>query len=480
MSSRATRRGDRIRTCDLPLPKRALYQAELRPESPTQLVDSPARACRKHASDGWTPESLLHTARASLCGHGRRRALWRARRLGSRAWQSVRMTDSPTTAPQDLRRWPSDPGSSSTRRSAPRASRPLTSASLLPCDLDLAVPAASELLAIGRRLHDEESNRQRVITQMRAAQAARSQSIVADRAESPCCVDRGVAVDLRRRRGTAGLAAPRSARAEPPASARMSPRPVTRRRCAARAGPQWPIGRAGAAAHARRGAHLDHRHRVPLRRIPRGEPRGALGDHRRGERARARGRVAAAGTTPARHRRGRRLRRDRAAVARCVDRARQRAVRHRRTRCRGLYGRRPARGRRGPGGHPSGERHPGDGVRCGLADSARRLPPRLQCCAGKRVRHRSVGRRARDLARRHRRALRAAHLRTDDCCRRRVRRRRARPHRGRFRDARPRLAPRVGVPRGHGRMGRGPLRRPPALGVGGDRLGSRRRTGFSA
>src|SRR4029453_16167182 len=41
--SRATRRGDRIRTCDLPLPKRALYQAELRPESLTQLVDSPTR-----------------------------------------------------------------------------------------------------------------------------------------------------------------------------------------------------------------------------------------------------------------------------------------------------------------------------------------------------------------------------------------------------------------------------------------------------
>ena len=35
-------RGDRIRTCDLPLPKRALYQAELRPES-TSGPDQAAR-----------------------------------------------------------------------------------------------------------------------------------------------------------------------------------------------------------------------------------------------------------------------------------------------------------------------------------------------------------------------------------------------------------------------------------------------------
>lgn len=90
------------------------------------------------------------------------------------------MTDSPTTAPQDLRRWPSAPGQLVDTTLCPACFAPLTSARCPRCDLDLAVPAASELLAIGRRIHDDESNRQRVITQMRAAQATPLQALAAD------------------------------------------------------------------------------------------------------------------------------------------------------------------------------------------------------------------------------------------------------------------------------------------------------------
>ena len=103
-------------------------QAELRPESLTQLVDSPARARRSMRQRGWTPESLLHRLDARLRTPGRRagcrrrpspaatagmtpeRALWMICRHADPAWQSVRMTDrtSPVGGPAP-RRWPADP-----------------------------------------------------------------------------------------------------------------------------------------------------------------------------------------------------------------------------------------------------------------------------------------------------------------------------------------------------------------------------------
>lgn len=89
------------------------------------------------------------------------------------------MTDSPTTAPHDLRRWPSDPGQLADPTLCPACFAPLTSARCSQCDLDLAVPAAAELLAVGRRMRDDEGARQRVISQMRAAQAARVQAFAA-------------------------------------------------------------------------------------------------------------------------------------------------------------------------------------------------------------------------------------------------------------------------------------------------------------
>jgi len=81
----------------------------------------------KHASYGWTHESLLHATDPSLSGRCDG-ALWTARHLGTRAWQSVRMTDSPTTAPHDLRRWPSDPGQLTDTALCPACFAPLTSA----------------------------------------------------------------------------------------------------------------------------------------------------------------------------------------------------------------------------------------------------------------------------------------------------------------------------------------------------------------
>ncbi|MCD2442358.1 hypothetical protein LQ757_08730 [Agromyces sp. SYSU K20354] len=87
------------------------------------------------------------------------------------------MTDSPSTAPHDLRRWPTEPGQLVDTSLCPACFTVLTTARCSRCDLDLAVPEASELLAIGRRIHDDESSRQRVITQMRAAQAARPQTL---------------------------------------------------------------------------------------------------------------------------------------------------------------------------------------------------------------------------------------------------------------------------------------------------------------
>ena len=90
------------------------------------------------------------------------------------------MTDSPTTAPHDLRRWPSDPGQLADTTLCPACFAPLTSARCSRCDLDLAVPAASELLAIGRRIRDDEVARQQVISQMRAAQTARVKALAVD------------------------------------------------------------------------------------------------------------------------------------------------------------------------------------------------------------------------------------------------------------------------------------------------------------
>src|SRR5215207_4501639 len=59
-----TRRGDRIRTCDLPLPKRALYQAELRPESLTQLVRFICYGTPKHGEVRMDPRKSTARARS--------------------------------------------------------------------------------------------------------------------------------------------------------------------------------------------------------------------------------------------------------------------------------------------------------------------------------------------------------------------------------------------------------------------------------
>src|SRR5215216_3947354 len=126
----------------------------------------------KHASDGWTPESLLHRQAGSLAtaGHETESGLWMVHHSAHPAWQSVPMTDRPQAAPGDLRRWPADPDQLVDTTRCPACFSQLSATRCAVCGLDLGVPAATELLAVGTRMHAEERERQAIITRMRAAQ----------------------------------------------------------------------------------------------------------------------------------------------------------------------------------------------------------------------------------------------------------------------------------------------------------------------
>lgn len=78
----------------------------------------------------------------------------------------------PSPFSRDLRRWPHDPAQLVDTRFCPACFSFLTGPVCSVCGLDLAVPVAAELLAAGRRVRDAETERQAVITRMRAAQAA--------------------------------------------------------------------------------------------------------------------------------------------------------------------------------------------------------------------------------------------------------------------------------------------------------------------
>jgi hypothetical protein len=84
------------------------------------------------------------------------------------------MTVSRRSSPfsRDLRRWPHDPAQLVDTRFCPACFSFLTGPACSVCGLDLAVPAAAELLAAGTRVRDAETERQAVITRLRAAQAA--------------------------------------------------------------------------------------------------------------------------------------------------------------------------------------------------------------------------------------------------------------------------------------------------------------------
>lgn len=90
-------------------------------------------------------------------------------------WQSVPMSDRPPAASmRDVRRWPAEPAHLLDTTRCPACFSPLSSARCDACGLDLAVPEASELLAAGTRVYEDEGRRQQIITSMRAAQAERA------------------------------------------------------------------------------------------------------------------------------------------------------------------------------------------------------------------------------------------------------------------------------------------------------------------
>ncbi|MBM7830344.1 hypothetical protein JOE59_001049 [Agromyces cerinus] len=82
------------------------------------------------------------------------------------------MPEQPADA-RDLRRWPSDPAQLIDTTLCPSCFSALRSAVCGTCGLDLSVPAAGELLAAGRALHDREADRQSLISTMREAQTSR-------------------------------------------------------------------------------------------------------------------------------------------------------------------------------------------------------------------------------------------------------------------------------------------------------------------
>ncbi|WP_156891284.1 SCO7613 C-terminal domain-containing membrane protein [Agromyces subbeticus] len=84
------------------------------------------------------------------------------------------MTDLTPGDRGDLRRWPSIPAHLISPSLCPACFSALGSSTCTTCGLDLAVPAAAELFALGQRIHTAEASRQSLITSMRAAQAARA------------------------------------------------------------------------------------------------------------------------------------------------------------------------------------------------------------------------------------------------------------------------------------------------------------------
>ncbi|WP_438855633.1 SCO7613 C-terminal domain-containing membrane protein [Agromyces sp. M3QZ16-3] len=82
------------------------------------------------------------------------------------------MTESSRPAAPDLRRWPSDPAQFADTTLCPACFSRLRGVVCDACGLRLDVPAASDLLAAGLRVLDADTDRQSIITRMRAAQAA--------------------------------------------------------------------------------------------------------------------------------------------------------------------------------------------------------------------------------------------------------------------------------------------------------------------
>ena len=82
------------------------------------------------------------------------------------------MSDHPATAPSGLPRWPEDPAQLLDTTSCPSCLSSLAAARCSACGLDLTGPDGVELLASGRRIHDESVRRTDLIRSMYTAQAA--------------------------------------------------------------------------------------------------------------------------------------------------------------------------------------------------------------------------------------------------------------------------------------------------------------------
>jgi len=82
------------------------------------------------------------------------------------------MTDPSRPAAPDLRRWPGDPTQLTDTTLCPACFSRLLSVTCAVCGLRLDVAAAADLLAAGVRVREAESDRQSIITRMRAEQAA--------------------------------------------------------------------------------------------------------------------------------------------------------------------------------------------------------------------------------------------------------------------------------------------------------------------
>ena len=91
-------RGDRIRTCDIQLPKLALYQAELRPVGKSHLtchqgtkkmardgIEPPTRGFSIRCSTNWATEPLI----ADRCSRGAGKVYTYFTRLASKKWIKI-------------------------------------------------------------------------------------------------------------------------------------------------------------------------------------------------------------------------------------------------------------------------------------------------------------------------------------------------------------------------------------------------------
>lgn len=130
------------------------------------------------------------------------------------------MTDAqgPADSPHARRIWPQNPGLFTDVTVCPACFTSLRSPVCSGCGLDLSVPRAYELLAIGQRLVQSEEERQRVITRMRAEQVAAAAALAQAQVPAPAKAAPTVAAAV------ALSPAPRAVAASaPPAAAASAP-----------------------------------------------------------------------------------------------------------------------------------------------------------------------------------------------------------------------------------------------------------------